>query len=103
MPMRHAGRLASHASTLATRPLLAQYDRATLFVPYDVDVFLPISMPITAILLLGVWGSAMLLLSSVPCPVWLAGRAGARPDHPILGHLVLSAPHRQVLNDFLST
>ena len=51
---------------LATRPLLAQYDRATLFVPYDVDVFLPISMPITAILLLGVWGSAMLLLSSVP-------------------------------------
>jgi hypothetical protein len=37
MPIRHGGRLASRASTWPTRPLLAQHDRTTPIVPYDVE------------------------------------------------------------------
>ena len=43
-------------------------------------------MPITAILLLSVWDMACSFVFGALLPVWLAGRAGARPDHPILGH-----------------
>jgi hemoglobin-like flavoprotein len=31
-------------------------------------------------------GHGELVCLRCPLPVWLAGRAGARPDHPILGH-----------------
>jgi hypothetical protein len=42
-------------------------------------------MPITAILLLSFSDMACSFVFGAPLPVWLAGRAGARPDHPILG------------------
>src|SRR5262245_2137959 len=39
-----------------------------------------------AILLLSVWDMACSFVFGAPSPVCLAGRAGARPDHPILAH-----------------
>ena len=68
---RQVGKLRFH---LATRPLLAQHDRATPFVPYGVDVFLPISMPITAILLLSVWDTACSFC--LRCPAQFGSEAG---------------------------
>src|SRR5439155_18942991 len=35
-------------------------------------------------------GHGVLLCLRCPLPVWLAGRAGARPDHPILGPPLLT-------------
>jgi hypothetical protein len=35
---------------------------------------------------LSVWDMACSFVFGALLPVWLAGRAGARPDHPILRH-----------------
>jgi hypothetical protein len=37
-------------------------------------------------LLLSFSDMACSFVFGAPLPVWLAGRVGARPDHPILGH-----------------
>src|SRR6476660_6350005 len=46
--------------------------------------FLPISIPTTAIAAFTVWDMAC-SLSWRPWPASIAGGAGARPDHPIIG------------------
>src|SRR5215467_911363 len=86
MPMRHGGRLASRASTwprdhFCRSTLLHRRSWPTMW-----NEFLPISMPITAISLLNFSDMAWLLCLRCPLPALLAGGAGARPDHPILGH-----------------
>jgi hypothetical protein len=42
-------------------------------------------MPITAALLLSFWDMECSFVFGAPSPAWHAGRAGARPDHPIPG------------------
>jgi hypothetical protein len=77
------GHIGKACFDLATRPLLPQHDCATAIETNDVEPFLLISMPITAIALCAVVAMAC-SLSWRPGQL-IAGGAGARPDHPIGG------------------
>jgi hypothetical protein len=48
-------------------------------------------MPITATLLWSFWDMTCSVVFGAPSPAWPAGRAGARPDHPIPGPPGMSA------------
>src|ERR1700736_63559 len=86
MPIRHGGRLASRASTWPRDHFWRSTRAPRRSWPTMWNEFLPISMPITATLLSRFWDMTCSFVFGAPLPVWLADRAGARPDHPILGH-----------------
>src|SRR5262249_9565939 len=85
MPMRHRGRVASRASIWPRDHFCRSTIAPRSSWPTTWNEFLPISIPITSILLLSIWDMACSFVFG-GLPVWLAGRAGARPDHPILRH-----------------
>src|SRR5262249_39426350 len=84
MPIRHGGILAKRASTW----LRDHFWRSTMLPrqskPTTWNEFLPISIPITLIVLLRLWDMGC-SLSLAPLARFVAGGAAARPDHPITG------------------
>src|ERR1700737_2863101 len=85
MPIRHGGIFAKRASTWPRdhfcRSTIAPHSSR----PTTWNEFLPMSMPTKAMDFLR--ASAMAgSLSWCPAQAWLAGGAGARPDHPIIGY-----------------
>src|SRR6266487_3643496 len=89
MPIRLGGRLATRASTWPRDHFWRSTRAPRRSWPTMWNEFLPISMPITATLLLSFWDMACSFVFGAPSPACRAGRAGARPDHPILGLQVL--------------
>src|SRR6267154_350903 len=91
MPIRQGGILASRASTwprfhLATRPFLPQHDGAARIVAHDVErVLANIDADHGGDCALELLGHGVLLVFGAPSQHSIAGREGARPDHPING------------------
>src|SRR5437764_14556453 len=84
--MRHGGRLASRASTWPRDHFWRSTRAPRRSWPTMWNEFLPISIPITAIVLLSFWDMACSFVFGAPLPVWLDRQGGSRPDHPILLH-----------------
>src|SRR5260370_17302136 len=89
MRRRHGGRLASRAATWPRDHFWRSTRAPRRSWPTMWNEFLPISMPITAILLSSFWDMACSFVFGAPLPALLAGGAEARPDHPILGREVI--------------
>src|SRR5215467_111854 len=85
MPIRHDGILAKRASTWLRDHFWRNTMPPRSSKPTTWNEFLPISIPITVIVLLRLWDMGC-SLSLAPLARFVAGRAGARPDHPISGH-----------------
>src|SRR4029450_1509481 len=96
MPIRHGGILAKRASTCPRDHFCRSTIAPRPSRPTTWNAFLPISIPITAITLLG--SSAMgVLLSFIASCQLIADSAGARPDHPISGlRLAVGTRHVEV-------
>ena len=71
---------------LAARPLLPQHDCAALILANEVERVLADIDTDHGDCAIEFLGHGVLLVFGAPLPAWLAGRAGARPDHPISGH-----------------
>jgi hypothetical protein len=71
---------------LATRPLLAQHQASTPILADDVERILADIDADHGDFAVELLGHGVLLVFGAPSPAWRAGRAGARPDHPILRH-----------------
>src|SRR6476620_10365069 len=85
MPIRHAGILAKRTSTWLRDHFWRNTMPPHTSKPTTWNQFLPMSIPITVTVLLRVWDMGC-SLSLAPLARFVAGRAGARPDHPISGH-----------------
>src|SRR6516225_2095384 len=85
MPIRHAGILAKRTSTWLRDHFWRNTMPPRTSKPTTWNEFLPISIPITVIVLLSLWDMGC-SLSLAPLARFVAGGAGARPDHPISGH-----------------
>jgi hypothetical protein len=83
---------------LAARPLLAQHQGSTPILADDVERVLADIDADHLDLAVEYLGHGRLLCLQCPLPVWITGRAGARPDHPILGHR--PAAQRPGLNSY---
>ena len=70
---------------LATRPFLPQHDGAARIVAHDVERVLADIDADHGDCGIGCLRQGVLLVFWRPLPAWLAGGAGARPDHPING------------------
>src|SRR4029450_6450807 len=84
MPIRHADILAKRASTWLRDHFWRNTMPPRSSKPTTWNEFLPISIPITVIVLLRLWDMGC-SLSLAPLARFVAGGAGARPDHPING------------------
>src|SRR5215467_6142669 len=84
MPIRHDGILAKRASTWLRDHFWRNTMPPRSSKPTTWNEFLPISIPITVIVLLSLWDMGC-SLSLAPLARFVAGGAGARPDHPISG------------------
>src|SRR6516165_7209314 len=82
MPIRHAGILAKRTSTWLRDHFWRNTMPPRTSKPTTWNEFLPISIPITVIVLLSLWDMGC-SLSLAPLARFVAGGAGARPDHPI--------------------
>src|SRR6516164_10166677 len=85
MPIRHAGILAKRTSTWLRDHFWRNTMPPRTSKPTTWNEFLPISIPITVIVLLSLWDMGC-SLSLAPLARFVAGGAGARPDHPISGN-----------------
>src|SRR5262245_14184551 len=103
MPIRHDGILAKRASTWLRDHFWRNTMPPRSSKPTTWNEFLPISIPITVIVLLRLWDMGC-SLSLAPLARFVAGRAGARPDHPISGHqwLVFAAMHGPVIAELVN-
>jgi hypothetical protein len=78
MPIRQGLHIGEPRFYLATRPLLPQHDGAARIVAHDVERVLA-SMPITAIVVLGIWDMACSLsLAPLPSILSLVGQEHGR-------------------------
>ena len=71
---------------LATRPFLPEHDGAAHIVAHDVERVLANIDADHGACALELLGHGVLLVFGAPSQHSIAGRAGARPDHPIIGH-----------------
>src|SRR3954468_19296488 len=106
MPIRQGGMLARRASTWPRDHFCRSTMAPRASWPTRWNEFLPISMPITAIAVLGVWDMAYSLSLAPPCPLpWRAGQehdrtiplADIRPnltsvEYRLLSHGLLQNP-----------
>src|SRR5450631_2512148 len=81
IPIRQGGILASRASTWPRDHFCRSTMAPRASWPTTWNEFLPISMPITAIAVLGVWDMACSLSLVAPGQLKTLAGAGARPDH----------------------
>src|SRR5262249_51973849 len=96
MPTRHGGLLANRASTCPRDHFCRSTIAPLPSRPTTWNVFLPISIPITALTPLRSSAMGVLLSLNASCQL-IADSAGARPDHPISDHafevrLLLTVP-----------
>ena len=85
IPIRQGGILASRASTWPRDHFCRSTMAPRASWPTTWNEFLPISMPITAIAVLGCLGHGVLLVFGAPCQHRLLAGQEPQPDHPIIG------------------